>query len=289
MIRINDLQVRYKDKLALDMAGPLEFKSGERIGIIGSNGAGKSTLVKAILGILDYNGNIDLDLDRKKIAVHMQFNYYSSAINTRDTIQMIAGRKIESDPKLKELVDYFNFTPLLKKTFKELSGGEKQKLTLILVMGQDSPITIFDEVTSGLDFVTREALMDKIKDYYKDKDTTILLVSHYYQELENICDKLLYLKKGKPLFFGDKDQLFKNYCADSVILVDKNKTSEGLIDEKYRLASSQGKIAAGFNDKVQEKALIDALVEENMAFERLNESIELTVLNALARKEKENE
>lgn len=148
-------------------------------------------------------------------------------------------------------------------------------------MWQNSPITVFDEVTTGLDFVTRKVLMEKIVDYYKGKDTTILMVSHYYEELENICDKLLYLHEGEVLFFGSKEDMFKKYCTKAVILTDENEITNGLIDQEIRLASSPMKIAAGFNDPGQEIALVQKLIENDQKFERLNESIELTVLNAL--------
>lgn len=281
MINLKDVRVSYKDRKALDIKGEIKFNNGEKIGIIGSNGAGKSTLINAILGIVDYQGYIKTDISKEKIAVHMQFNNYSTAVNNRDIIQMITNRKIEDDSNLKELISFFDFEKLLKKSYKQLSGGEKQKLTLILVMWQNSPITVFDEVTTGLDFVTRKVLMEKIVDYYKSKDTTILMVSHYYEELENICDKLLYLHEGEVLFFGSKEDMFKKYCTRAVILTDENEITNGLIDQKIRLASSPMKIAAGFNDPVQEIALVQKLIENDQKFERLNESIELTVLNAL--------
>lgn len=210
MIKINKLKVKYKDKTALDIDREIVFKDRQKIGILGSNGAGKSTLVKAILGLVDYSGSIYNDLDKEKIAVHMQFNNYSENVKTRDLIQMIANKKIEDDKNLLDLIRFFDFEKLLGKNFKQLSGGEKQKLTLILVMWQNSQVTIFDEVTTGLDFVTRKSLMEKIIDYYENKDSTVLIVSHYYEELENICDKLLYLHEGRVLFFGIRKSFSKN-------------------------------------------------------------------------------
>ena len=180
-----------------------------------------------------------------------------------------------------DLIKFFDFEKLLKKTFKQLSGGEKQKLTLILVMWQNSSVTIFDEVTTGLDFVTRQSLMEKIVEYYEDKPTTVLMVSHYYEELENICDTLLYLHEGKVLFHGKKKDMFSKYCTDSVVLTDKNEITESLIPENIRLKAMDNKIAAGFDDISSEKTLINKLVDNNQNFERLNDSIELTVLNAL--------
>lgn len=285
MISIDSLQVAYGDKEVLNINQPIRFKSGEKIGIIGSNGAGKSTLIKAILGLIPYKGHIERDIRHSQMAVHMQFNNYSTSVKTSDIIQMVANSKIEEDPKLQELIDFFDFSKLLNKTFKQLSGGEKQKLTLILVMWQDAPLTIFDEVTTGLDFVTRQMLMDKIVDYYHDKTTTVLLVSHYYEELENICDQLLYLHQGDVLFYGNKKDLFQTYCTPSVILMDDNETTQQLVGPKDRITSMPNKLAAGINDKNQEKRLVEALIDADQAFERVNDSIELTVLNALEKED----
>lgn len=284
MIKINNLKVKYKDKLALNIKDELIFENSKKIGIIGSNGAGKSTLIKAILGIISYEGNIVNDIEKEKIAVHMQFNSYSQVVKTRDVIQMVINNKIENDENLMNLIKFFDFEKLLNKSYKQLSGGEKQKLTLILVMWQNSPVTIFDEVTTGLDFVTRQMLMEKLVDYYKDKPTTLLLVSHYYEELENICDKLLYLDNGEVLFYGEKKELFNKYCAKSVVVADKNIITEKLIGVDDRLKAMDGKIAVGFEDVNEEKVLVNKLVENNQNFQRINESIELTVLNALDKK-----
>ena len=283
MIRLDDVQVSYGDKQVLNIKNQIEFKAGEKIGIIGSNGAGKSTLLKAILGIIPFKGSIQADIPRNQMAVHMQFNNYSQEVTTRDILQLVTQRHLEDDYKLMELIDFFDFHKLLKKTYKELSGGEKQKLTLILVLWQDSPVTIFDEVTTGLDFVTRQMLMEKIVDYYKNKNTTILLVSHYYEELENICDKLLYLHQGEVVFFGDKTDMFNKYCAHSVVLMEDNETTRNLVAAEVRLASMPNTLAAGFDTIQEEKVLINQLVDNNQAFERVNESIELTVLNALVK------
>lgn len=283
MIRLEDVRVKYKDKLALDMDGEIIFEDGEKVGIIGSNGAGKSTLIKAILGLVNYEGRIFDEIPKEEIAVHMQFNAYSTYVKTRDIIQMVVKGRIEDDENLLNLIEFFDFNKLLDKRFDQLSGGEKQKMTLILVMWQNSPVTIFDEVTTGLDFVTRQSLMKKLVSYYENKNTSLLLVSHYYEELEQICDKLLYLDQGRVLFYGEKEALFKKYCASSVILADKNEVTESLIGEEIRLAAMENKIAAGFDNIEDEKRLIEKLLMANENFQRVKESIELTVLNATAR------
>ena len=208
MIKINNLEVKYGKNIALYIKS-LDIKKGEKVGVIGSNGAGKSTFIKALLELVDYSGEIKKDIDTKDIAVHMQFNNYAETVTVKDIIELIINGKIEKNQVVKELIEFFDFSDCLNKIYKKLSGGQKQRLTLILVMASNSSLTIFDEVTSGLDFETREKLMKKLKEWYKYKDTTLILVSHYYEELENLVDKLLILDNGKVVDFGNKKDLFK--------------------------------------------------------------------------------
>ena len=80
MIRLDNVKVKYKDKVALDLGRVIEIKDGEKVGVIGSNGAGKTTLIKSILGLVPYEGNITLGIPKNKIAVHMQQNEYIDTV-----------------------------------------------------------------------------------------------------------------------------------------------------------------------------------------------------------------
>ncbi|MDF2872097.1 MAG: transporter related [Anaerocolumna sp.] len=105
----------------------------------------------------------------------------------------------------------------MTKKYAALSGGQKQRHTIILVLIQDSPLVFFDEVTSGLDFETRQKLMTKLVEWYSNKPTTLCVVSHCYEELEQLVNKLLILERGQVVDFGSKDELFRKYCGKTVI------------------------------------------------------------------------
>ena len=179
LLSIENLTVSYGKETALSIERPITIEEGDRIGIIGSNGAGKTTLIKSILGLVKYQGNIYTSLTPEMIATHMQSNEYTDAMAVRHIMEAVLGTKISKNKKLKELISYFEFEGCLKKKYKHLSGGQKQRFTIIMVMMQDLPLTFYDEVTSGLDFETRQKLVEKLAAWYKDKDVSLCMVSPY--------------------------------------------------------------------------------------------------------------
>lgn len=286
MIQINNLEVKYGKNIALYIKS-LDIKKGEKVGVIGSNGAGKSTFIKALLELVDYSGEIKKDIDTKDIAVHMQFNNYAETVTVKDIIELIINGKIEKNQVVKELIEFFDFSDCLNKIYKKLSGGQKQRLTLILVMASNSSLTIFDEVTSGLDFETREKLMKKLKEWYKYKDTTLILVSHYYEELENLVDKLLILDNGKVVDFGNKKDLFKKYCGNVVFIINNIEFNKKLFEKEKTVEISKEKLAILIDDKKEERKIVDKLIEKDIDYTRTKNDIELVV--TLAKMEESNE
>lgn len=287
MLRINNIQVRYGNQIALSIKDPLSFDNGDRIGIIGSNGAGKTTLVKSILGLTNYQGSIKTDLKPEDMAVHMQFNNYVNTMPVKHIIEMVLNTDIKKNKKLKELIAFFDFEKCLNKKYNALSGGQKQRLTIIMVLIQDSPMVFFDEVTSGLDFETRQKLMGKIVEWYKGKSTTICVVSHYYEELEQLVNKILILEEGQVIDFGDKDELFRNYCGRTVITIDNNKRNEELTSNLEKLAAPNHLIALSCPTAQLEQEITELLIREDINYKRSNNDIEIMSINAKERYLKE--
>ncbi|MDY5912055.1 MAG: ABC transporter ATP-binding protein [Inconstantimicrobium porci] len=282
MVVIDNLNVKYNGKTALNIKSQIKFEDGDRIGIIGSNGAGKSTLVKAILGIVKYDGRIVTDIKPEQIAVHMQENNYVDTMSIKNIMEGLLCTKVKDNKRLRELIDFFDFEPCLKKRFKNLSGGQKQRMTIIMVLMQDSPLVFFDEVTSGLDFETRQQLMTKITKWYENKKTTICIVSHYYEELDNIVKKILIIEKGQLVDYGDKDELFKKYCGHSVIVLDNTEKNRKLTMNFTKLVSPEHLIAVSCRDKEEQMDVTRVLIDNDVNFKRSNNDIEIMEINAKA-------
>ena len=280
MISINNLEVKYGKEVALVIKSPIVFEEGDRIGIIGSNGAGKTTLVKSILGLINYNGSIHTSVKTEEIAAHMQFNNYVETMAVKYIIEAILDTKIKDNKKLQDLIDFFDFRNCLNKKYSALSGGQKQRLTIILVLIQDAPLTFFDEVTSGLDFETRQQLMSKIEEWYKNKKTTICLVSHYYEELEQLTNKILILEKGKVVDFGKKEDLFEKYCGKSIIVLNNTEENMEVTKEFRKIKSPKHLIAISCLNIDEELDICRLLIEKDISFKRSNCDIEIMSINA---------
>lgn len=280
LLSIDSLRVRYGKDVALDIETPIVIEEGDRIGIIGSNGAGKSTLLKSVLGLVSYEGSIRTGLAMDQIATHMQFNEYTDAMATRHIMEAILQTKISQNKRLQELIAYFEFEDCLRKKYSKLSGGQKQRFTIIMVMMQDAPLTFYDEVTSGLDFETRQKLVEKLVAWYRKRDSSLCIISHYYEELEQLANKLLILDHGHVIDYGKKEELFSKYCGRAVIVCSYSKEREELFANYERLASPAHLIALSCGSEEQERGLTGLLLQHNIDYTRSSTDIEIIYTNA---------
>lgn len=280
MLTIHHLEVTYGNQTALSIKEPITFHKGERIGVIGSNGAGKSTLVKSIIGIVNYEGSIQTDLKPEQIAVHLQFNHYTNTMNVRHIIEAVLNTSIKKDTRLKELISYFQFDKCLDKKYGSLSGGEKQRLTIILILMQQAELVFFDEVTSGLDFETRQKLMELLVKWYENNPATVCMVTHYYEELEQIADRLLILDEGNVVDYGNKEELFRKYCGNVILSMKNNEKNQLVTRDVRRLKAPEHELVVACRGKDEEMELVHRLIEENIDFKRTTNDLEILYINA---------
>lgn len=210
----------------------------------------------------------------------MQFNEYVGSMPVKYIMEAILDTKIKKNKQLQELIEFFDFKECLSKKYNALSGGQKQRFTIIMVMIQNAPLTFYDEVTSGLDFETRQKLMQKLTEWYQDKNNTLFMVSHYYEELEKLADKILILDKGKVIAYGKKEELFHKYCGRGIFILENSEENRNLTEDFSRIKSPAHLLAISCKDKEEEKRLIHLLVDENVNFEKSNNDIEIMFINA---------
>lgn len=289
LLAVKQMQVNYGSQRALEITRPIVFGEGERIGVIGSNGAGKSTLVKALLGLVPYQGSVSTQLKKEDMAVHMQTNEYASTMAVKHIMEMLLNTRIKGNRELTELIDFFGFEGCLNKRYRALSGGEKQKFTIILVMMQKARLTIYDEVTSGLDFETRQKLMERLVRWYRDKEDTLLVISHYYDELEQLADKLLVLDQGRVVAFGGKDELFHTYCGRVIYVIDNQEATRRLVEGFRLIKAPEHLLAISAGSREEEEKITSVLLKNDVNFKRSHSDIEIMFMNAKERFYQEQE
>ncbi|MBG9979746.1 ATP-binding cassette domain-containing protein [Facklamia lactis] len=282
MITIEQLKVKYGQETVLRIDERIQFDAGQRIGIIGGNGAGKTTLINAILGLIPYEGKITREVPPSEMAVHLQFNEFVDTMKCKYVMEAILNTSIKQNSELRELIEYFDMEDHLNKKYKQLSGGQKQRFTLIMVLFQKSPFTFFDEVTSGLDFETRQKLIKKIQDWYQGSSDSFCMVSHYYEELEHLVDQIVLLDQGNLIAYGDKVELFQQYCGQKVVQFEQTPENEKIAKPFRKILAPDQTIAISINSMDEEKLLLNQLMEYDIDYRRTSHDIELMVINAKA-------
>ena len=149
-----------------------------------------------------------------------------------------------------------------------------------MIMLQDAALTFYDEVTSGLDFETRQKLMEKLVEWYRDKDDTLIMVSHYYEELEQLADKILILDEGKVIAYGKKEELFQTYCGNAIFILENDEKNSRLSEGFVHLAAPNHLIALSGRSREEEEKIISLLIENDVNFKRSNCDIEIMFINA---------
>ena len=215
IINIDNICKNYKTLKALDNL-LLEIKKGELFGLLGVNGAGKTTLIKILCGLTKktsgsviINGfNIDSDIDKIKeiIDISPQETAIAENLTVKENLEFFANIYNNCDlDYINEIINTFSLTSVLTKRAKTLSGGFKRRLSIAIALISKPTILFLDEPTLGLDVFARRELWGIINKL-KNK-ITIILTSHYLDEIESLCDRVAILSKGKLLKTGTIDEL----------------------------------------------------------------------------------
>ena len=215
IITINNVCKNYKSKKALENVS-LSIKQGELFGLLGVNGAGKTTLIKILCGltrktsgtITINNFNLDEEIDKIKeiIDISPQETSVANNLTVKENLEFFANIYNNNDVKtINEIIDIFNLNEVLNQRAKTLSGGYKRRLSIAIALISKPKILFLDEPTLGLDVFARRELWNIIKKL--QKNITIILTSHYLEEIENLCDRVAILSNGKLLKTGTIEEI----------------------------------------------------------------------------------
>lgn len=215
-IFVKNLTKKYGDYAAVDNLS-FQVKKGEVFGLLGANGAGKSTTIECVLGtrkmdcgevsILEMNPIKEREKVFEKVGVQFQEAKYQELVKVEELCEMAAA--VYKNPQnYEKLLDEFGIADKRKTFVKELSGGERQRLFIILSLIPNPEVVFLDELTTGLDARARREVWNILLKL-KKQGLSILLTSHFMDEVEALCDEILILKKGKTVFHGTVDEAKK--------------------------------------------------------------------------------
>ena len=240
IIEIKNLTKEYKKLKAIDNLS-FEVKNGEILGLLGPNGSGKSTTINCILSLLKFNqGSIKIfgeemkpnayDIKRK-IGVVFQDVPVFNELTVYENIDYFCGLYIKDKNIRKKYIDeaiqLVGLDEFRKFYPKQLSGGLLRRLNIACGIAHKPELIFLDEPTVAVDPQSRNNILEGIQKL-RDKGATIVYTTHYMEEVEIICDRVIILDKGKILAFGTTDELKKLANIEEKITVEVNN-----LDEKY--------------------------------------------------------
>ncbi|AMJ41527.1 ABC transporter ATP-binding protein [Anaerotignum propionicum] len=209
IIKVENLSKSYGQLKAVTNLS-FTVKKGTAFGLLGANGAGKSTTIECILGTKPMeNGAVSIlglnpKANRKELFQNVGIQFQEA--NYQENIRV--GELCEVTSSLyKNATDYltllkkFGIADKSRTLVKELSGGQKQRLFIILALIPNPEVVFLDELTTGLDARARRDVWHILKEL-KDQGLTILLTSHFMDEVEVLCDEICILRKGNLVFYG---------------------------------------------------------------------------------------
>jgi ABC-2 type transport system ATP-binding protein len=239
MIKTENLTKKFGDLIAVDNLN-LSIDKGELFSLLGLNGAGKTTTIKILsclirptsgdATILDKNLIKDGQFIKQRLNVSPQETAIAPKLSVRENLKMIAGiygtdNKIIPQ-KVDEMISVFKLAELQNKKAKSLSGGMQRRLSIAMALITEPEILFLDEPTLGLDVIARRELWAIIKKL--KKKTTIILTTHYLEEVEALSDRVAIMQKGNIKAIGTVDELLNQTNSktleDAFVLLNEEKS-----------------------------------------------------------------
>lgn len=219
VIEVKNLVKKYGDKTVVDNLS-FEVYKGEILGFLGPNGSGKTTTINSILSLLKFNeGDVKIfgkemppkNYDvKKEIGVVFQEIALFDELTVEENIDYFCGLYIKDKKTRKEYVkdamDMVEITNFRKYYPKKLSGGLLRRLNIACGIAHKPKLIFFDEPTVSVDPQSRNKILDNIKEL-NEKGATIIYTTHYMEEVEILCDRILILDEGKLIAEGTADSL----------------------------------------------------------------------------------
>lgn len=227
VVKISGVRKQFDATVALADVS-FEIKRGQILGLLGANGAGKTTLIHILLGLLTpTSGKVEvlgMDIMRHRIEILQKCNFSSAYIrlpynlSVYENLMVFARLYCVKDPKhrIGELLDEFDIAHLRDRLTTFLSAGEQTRVNLCKAMLNKPELLLLDEPTASLDPDIADKVRKMIDKVRRIEQTTILYTSHNMRDIEELCDRVVFLHKGKILAEGTPATIMKDFSQSSL-------------------------------------------------------------------------
>ncbi len=226
-IKVSNLTKQFKNFLAVNNIS-FNVKEGEIFGVLGLNGAGKTTTIKMMSGltrptsgdikVFDYDIYKDINKIKSIIGVSPQESAIANNLTVKENIELMASLYFKDKVKIKDnterVINNLGLENYINRSAKTLSGGYKRRLSIAMALVTNPRILFLDEPTLGLDVINRHELWNVINNL-KGK-VTIILTSHYMEEISALVDDIAIMKNGKILMINNLETILKSTNTNSL-------------------------------------------------------------------------
>jgi ABC-2 type transport system ATP-binding protein len=241
IIEVRDLCMQYPGVLAVDSVN-LQIAAKQCFGLLGPNGAGKTTTIEIMEGIQEptrgeilFRGAPRNAKFQAEVGIQFQSTALQDFLTVAETLELfldLYGKRGD----LAQVVEECALGDLMKRDNRKLSGGQRQRLLLAIALINRPSLLFLDEPTTGLDPQSRRNFWELIE-RVKERDTTIVLTTHYMEEAHALCDRIAIMDHGKIIAEGEPDRLLKHHYDDVILQLPQ-------ADFPAELAALQHKILA---------------------------------------------
>jgi ABC-2 type transport system ATP-binding protein len=216
VIEVRDLRKTYGSLVAVDGVS-FQVNDGEIFGMVGPNGAGKTTTIECVEGLREPDSGsatvLGLDPSQHRLAIAEQIGIQlqESALPRRLRVGEaldLFGSFYRQKADAEQLMDILGLTEKRSSAFGTLSGGQKQRLFIALALINRPKIVFFDELTTGLDPQARRSMWDLVRQI-RDRGCTVFLTTHYMEEAERLCDRVLIMDGGRIVALDTPEALIR--------------------------------------------------------------------------------
>lgn len=289
---------KYEIKKAVDDI-TFSIDRGELIGYIGPNGAGKSTTIKMLSGILlPTQGEIYVDgiipyKDRKKNAMKIgvvfgQRSQLNWDLPTEDTFELYKRMYRVDNARYKRNVDMFvelmEMQEFIRKPVRQLSLGQKMRAEIAIALLHDPQILYLDEPTIGLDVVVKNKIRLFIKELNQEKKTTVILTTHDMIDIDQICNRIIMIDKGKVLHDDPLESFKKAFSNNYYVLIEYANDNQLTVDSRLKLIRKENGNKFLYTFNKDELSLKEVLAYFSQNFDIVDVSIKPPEIDEIVRR-----